>query len=39
MSMEIINKHMNGQLSVSNQSYYHENIDYSGAEFKIVLPL
>ncbi|MFA6740038.1 MAG: transporter substrate-binding domain-containing protein [Arcobacteraceae bacterium] len=39
MSNEIIKKHMNGDISVSNKKYLYENINYNGAEFKIVLPL
>ena len=39
MSNEIIKKHMNGDISVSNKKYLYENTNYNGAEFKIVLPL
>ena len=39
MSNEIIKKHMNGDISVSNKEYLYENTNYNGAEFKIELPL
>jgi len=39
MCQEIINNHMEGKLFVKNQSFKYENIEYKGAEFKIVLPL
>jgi signal transduction histidine kinase len=39
MSTEIIKKHMNGNLSVSNQEYTYNNIKYIGAEFKIEIPI
>jgi signal transduction histidine kinase len=39
MSTEIIKKHMNGNLTVSNQLYTYDNIKYKGAEFKIELPI
>ena len=39
MSAEIISKHMNGNLRVTNQTYNYENIEYTGAQFTITLPL
>ena len=39
MSLEIIKKHMNGNITISNQEYDYENINYKGAEFKIELPI
>ncbi|PUE64290.1 transporter substrate-binding domain-containing protein [Arcobacter caeni] len=39
MSNEIIKKHMNGDISVSNKEYLYQNTNYNGAEFKIELPL
>ena len=38
MSIEIIQKHMGGNLSVSNKKYIYNEIEYKGAEFKIELP-
>ncbi len=39
MSMEIIKKHMHGNLTVSNKHYSYENERFTGAEFKIELPI
>lgn len=39
MSNEIIKKHMNGNISVSNKEYSYDNVKYIGAEFKIELPI
>ena len=39
MSMEIIKKHMNGNITISNQEYTYNNINCKGAEFKIELPI
>lgn len=39
MSMEIIKKHMNGDINVSNEEYIYDNIKCKGAQFKIELPL
>ncbi|MDD2888826.1 MAG: transporter substrate-binding domain-containing protein [Aliarcobacter sp.] len=39
MSTEIIKKHMNGNLSVSNKEYTYNNIKCRGAQFKIELPI
>lgn len=39
MCQEIITKHMNGTLTVSNKSFTYKDIQYKGAEFKIVFPL
>ncbi len=38
MSMEIIKKHMQGNLTVSNKEYSYENERFVGAEFRIELP-
>ena len=38
MSLEIIKKHMHGNLSVSNKKYLYNDIKYEGAEFRIELP-
>jgi len=38
MCQEIISKHMNGKLTVTNQSFIYQNINYKGAEFKIIFP-
>jgi two-component system, NtrC family, sensor kinase len=35
MSKEIVEKHLNGVLLVSNEKYNYENVDYSGAKFII----
>ncbi|MFY9090229.1 transporter substrate-binding domain-containing protein [Arcobacter aquimarinus] len=39
MSLEIIKKHMNGELLVSNKEYIYDNNKCKGAEFKIIIPL
>lgn len=39
MSIEIIEKHMNGKLSVLNKTYIYNDIEYKGAQFKIELPI
>ena len=39
MSMEIIKKHMHGDISVSNEEYIYENINCKGAQFQIELPI
>ena len=39
MSTEIISKHMNGSFNVQNQTYDYKDTTYTGAEFKITLPL
>ena len=39
MSMEIIKKHMNGNITISNQEYTYNNINCKGAEFRIELPI
>lgn len=39
MSIEIIKKHMNGELSVVNKEYIYNNIKCKGAQFTIELPL
>jgi len=35
MSIEIINKHMNGSLRVSNETYIYNDVEYTGAVFTI----
>jgi nitrogen fixation/metabolism regulation signal transduction histidine kinase len=37
MSQEIVSKHMNGNLTVRNEQYKYENVEYSGAVFTISL--
>ena len=39
MSLEIIKKHMNGNLTVSNEKYSYKNIKCIGAQFTIELPI
>ena len=39
MTLEIVDKHMNGEISVSNKEFVYNNINYTGAEFEIILPL
>ena len=39
MSEEIIQKHLHGNLTVSNEKYSYEGIEYTGAKFIINLPL
>jgi len=39
MSEEIIEKHMNGEIKVKNETYKHKDIEYIGASFTITLPL
>ena len=36
MCQEIITKHMNGELKVSNQSFSYKGTQFKGAEFKII---
>ena len=38
MSKEIIEKHIDGILLVSNENYTYENVDYLGAKFVIEIP-
>ena len=38
MCQEIITKHMEGELTVSNQSFTYKDVEYTGAEFKITFP-
>ena len=35
MSKEIVEKHLDGELLVSNEKYTYENIEYVGAKFTI----
>jgi len=39
MSQEIVTKHMQGLIEVSNTNYQYENKSYTGALFKISIPL
>ena len=39
MSKEIIHKHLNGNLSVSNEKYTYEGVEYTGASFTIGISL
>jgi PAS domain S-box-containing protein len=39
MSEEIISKHMNGEILVSNEYFAYENINYIGAKFTLKLPI
>jgi signal transduction histidine kinase len=39
MSLEIIKKHMHGEILVSNKEYTYNNSKCSGAEFKIIIPV
>ena len=39
MSSEIINKHLNGILRVSNEEFIYDDIKYIGACFKIIIPI
>ena len=39
MSLEIIKKHMFGNILVSNKKYLYNNIEYEGAEFVVELPI
>jgi PAS domain S-box-containing protein len=39
MCQEIIKNHMQGKITVSNQSFTYEDIPYKGPEFKIILPI
>ena len=39
MSLEIIKKHMFGNILVSNKKYFYNDIEYEGAEFIVELPI
>jgi signal transduction histidine kinase len=39
MSLEIIKKHMHGNLTVRNETFMHKDIKYTGAQFTIELPI
>lgn len=39
MSEEIITKHMNGEILVSNEYFTYDDIDYKGARFTLKLPI
>ena len=39
MCQEIITKHMNGILTVSNKTFTYKKVQYKGAEFRIVFPV
>ncbi|QKJ21803.1 PAS sensor-containing signal transduction histidine kinase [Poseidonibacter lekithochrous] len=38
MSIEMVEKHMNGQLLVENESFTYDSVFYKGACFKIIIP-
>lgn len=38
MSIEMVEKHMNGQLLVENESFTYDSVSYKGACFKIIIP-
>ena len=38
MSKEIIEKHMNGNISVKNENYLYKENNYAGANFLIIFP-
>lgn len=39
MCQEIITSHMNGKIRVKNKTYFYNDKEYKGAEFKISIPL
>lgn len=39
MTHQIIQDHMNGKIEVENETFVHDAIEYTGAIFKIKLPL
>ncbi|MGJ0358225.1 transporter substrate-binding domain-containing protein [Aliarcobacter cryaerophilus] len=39
MSLEIVTKHLNGEISVKNDTFIHNNIKYFGAKFTILIPI
>ena len=39
MSIEMVEKHMNGKLLVDNETFIYDGIEYKGACFKIIIPL
>jgi len=39
MCQEIITKHMDGNITVNNESFNYQNISYSGAKFTIKFPI
>ena len=39
MSKLLVEKHLNGTIEVKNSNFVYENENYTGAEFKIILPL
>ncbi|AXK48111.1 hypothetical protein CRU87_01625 [Aliarcobacter trophiarum LMG 25534] len=39
MSIEIISKHLNGELTVTNQEFSYKNSSFIGAEFTIKIPI
>ena len=39
MSLQIVTKHLNGEISVKNDTFIHNNIKYFGAKFTILLPI
>ena len=39
MSLQIVTKHLNGEISVKNDTFIHNNIKYFGAKFTILIPI
>ncbi len=39
MSMEMVKNHMDGDIKVKNEEYEYDGIHYTGASFKIILPI
>jgi hypothetical protein len=39
MSKDIVEKHMNGQLTVENKNIILDNQEYNGARFRIAIPI
>ena len=39
MSLQIVTKHLNGEISVKNDTFIENNTAYFGAKFTILLPI
>ncbi|WP_252971074.1 ATP-binding protein [Aliarcobacter cryaerophilus] len=39
MSLQIVTKHLNGEISVRNDTFIENNTAYFGAKFTILLPI
>lgn len=39
MSSQIVTKHLKGEIKLINENFYFENERYSGANFKVIIPL